>query len=319
MLSKEALELLIQSLQKTDTPKAIELPRNRTGLLVPQGFRIAEFAPDDEPMTHIGECVLVHDKASMIAYVNDFKTPVSRMFAEPGFMADMRRHPPQARIVAVLDYHGPSAPAPTSDEENPDASAGVLPGIPNFARHAVLYEPRYSEEWRRWCSVSEKDKWLSQVEFAELIEECRTDITEPFAAELLDMVTKFRATKKVEFNSMTYQADGSALLHYSEDVQLADKMVMPAKIKLVIPVFYRGTKFEVDVFVRFRVGGGVRFQLKIDRPDRMEEAAFEELSNAVFKGTSVPMHLGRLPDLTPGRRNSHPADDSPAYPPGTRR
>lgn len=48
------------------------------------------------------------------------------------------------------------------------------------------------------------------------------------------------------------------------------------------------------MFVRYRVGNGaVTFQLKLDRADVIEDAAFQEVMKAVEEQTLTPVYLGR--------------------------
>lgn len=63
---------------------------------------------------------------------------------------------------------------------------------------------------------------------------------------------------------------------------------------LGIPVYFRGTVYAVPVLVRYRVGnGGVQFQLKMDRADLIEDAAFGELVAATDEATGIEVYLGR--------------------------
>ena len=74
-------------------------------------------------------------------------------------------------IKAVLDYHDPNEGGATSDP------------VPGRTHHIATYSPRHSEQWSRWCAACSGP--LRQVEFAELIEECREDIREPSAAAMI--------------------------------------------------------------------------------------------------------------------------------------
>ena len=63
---------------------------------------------------------------------------------------------------------------------------------------------------------------------------------------------------------------------------------------LGIPVYFRGTMYAVPVFVRYRVGNGaVEFQLKLDRADVIEDAAFAELTTEIASACGIEVYLGR--------------------------
>lgn len=210
----------------------------------------------------------MHDLASFTSYVNRFKSEATRIFAS--VPADQKLVP---TLTAILDYHHPA------QAEN--------------WLHRVTYQPRWSEQWQRWAQTL-NGSVLKQVEFAELIEEARRDIHHPDAAVLLDVVRAFKAAKKVEFDSLVYQANGSVKLEYSEQVeQKGSSGSLPEVLKLGIPVFFRGTPFQVDCLVRYRLtGGSVHFNLKIDRPDVIIDEAFADMVKFAQSETDVEVYIG---------------------------
>lgn len=237
-------------------------------VLVPPGYRTETVAPLEPKLSRIRQDVTLHDRDSFVAYVNCFKGDMTRVFAEPGFLARGEAH-----VVAVMDYHAPTAA--------------------DYGAHTATYTPRYSEQWRRWTAICERP--LKQAEFAEFIEEVRADIVEPDAARLLDIVRTFKASKKVEFDSLTYQSDGSVKLVYDEKTQQSGSSgALPEQMKIGIPVYFRGQAYAVAVLVRYRVGqGAVMFQLKIDRADVVEDAAFSDITKAIGEATGIDCYLGR--------------------------
>jgi len=243
-----------------------EAPDGSKIVIVPEGYKTVDYPP--AMPRRVIQSVTLHDRDSLVAYVNRFKTPDTRLFAEPGFLAGG-----QAKIVAVIDYHG---------AEKPDHGG-----------HVATYAPRYSEQWQRWhkaCSAP-----MKQAEFAEFIEEVRADIVEPDAAKLLDIVRTFKASKRVEFDSVVYQPNGDVKLAFDERTeQKGTSGNLPEVMKLGIPVYFRGTPYAVPVLVRYRVGNGaVGFQLKMDRSDIIEDAAFNEMATAAGEATGIDFYLGR--------------------------
>lgn len=269
MLSKEAIDRLFDAGSQARPP--IATPDGGLAMALPAGYQLSRIGPLEPPLTHTKQLVTLHDADSLIAYLDVYKQDgISRAFAEPGFLATGSA----ARLVAVLDYH---------KSDGPERIA-----------HIATYTPRYSEAWKRWHAACAQP--LKQIEFAELIEECRADIAEPDAASLLDIVRTFKAAKKVDYDSVTYQADSTVKLHYSETVdKQGSSGALPELMQLGIPVYYRGDHYKIPLFVRFRVGGGgVMFSLKLDRADVIEDAAFSELVQRVESATGVPVHSGRL-------------------------
>lgn len=247
----------------------IPAPDGSLVALVPKDTQQITLPPHEPILTRVRQKVTVHDRDSFVAYVTRYKTQRTRLFAEPGFLAQGGAH-----VSAVVDYHG---------SDGPDHCA-----------HSVVYRPRYSDQWQRWHKACAQP--LKQAEFAELIEELRSDIREPEAAKLLDIVRAFKASKRVEFDSVVYQPGGDVTLAYDEKTQQQGKSgPLPEKLTLGIPVYFRGTVYAVPVWVRFRVGNGaVQFQLKMDRADVIEDVAFGEISQAVSAATGIEAYLGRM-------------------------
>jgi uncharacterized protein YfdQ (DUF2303 family) len=258
----KALSAVAARAPEHDTPDGGKI------IVIPDGYRAERVAPLDKPLTRIAQQVTMHDRDSFVAYVNRYKGEATRVFAEPGFLAGGT-----ARMVAVLDYH--------------------VPGKPDYGVHVATYAPRYSEQWQRWqkaCSAPFK-----QIEFAEFIEEARADIVDPDAAKLLDVVSTFKASKKVEFDSFARLANGDVTLMYDERTEQKGKSgPLPETMTLGIPVYFRGSAYKVPVLVRYRMGdGGVKFALKMDRSDLIEDTAFSELTQAVQEATGIDVYLGR--------------------------
>ena len=248
-----------------------ELPDGSSLVIVPDGYKGIP-VPALMPV-RISQNVTLHDRLSFVAYVNRFKTEATRIFAEPGFLSAGQLLAGQAKVVAVIDYHDPQR-----------ADHGC---------HTATYAPRYSDQWNRWHAA--QSIAMKQAEFAEFIEEVRADIVEPDAAKLLDIVRTFKASKKVEFDSVVYQPNGDVMLAYDERTQQQGKSgALPEVMMLGIPVYFRGTGYKVPVMVRYKVGGGaVSFQLKLDRSNIIEDAAFTELTFAITEATSIDCYLGR--------------------------
>jgi hypothetical protein len=279
----------ISDLAVTKDAWPIDTPDGGFAVPLPPGYNLHKVNALEPPLTHIKQSVTLHDRDSFIGYVNEFKRPISRIFAEPGFLSDKQ----VPAIIAVLDYHDARGEAVAAD--------GVVESAPQPMRasHVAAYSPRYSDQWKRWTEACAEP--LTQVEFAELIEECREDIREPLAAELLDIVRTFKVSKKTNYDSLVYQRDGSVKLDFSDQVDKSGSAVLlPEQLTLGIPVFYRGSLFAVPIFIRFKVSQGVQFSLKIDRADRFEDEAFigggehRGLAGEIAEATGVPLHIGRL-------------------------
>ena len=243
-----------------------KLEDGRQLVVVPSGYEMAQIKPIDPALPeNIQQTVKVHDEASFLKYLALFKTPVTQIFAAPGFIANNF----SPYFGAAIDYHGPDTPMRN--------------------QHSLTYRPRYSEEWNLWMSTSN----MNQEGFAEFIEENRQDVVEPKAAALLDLARNFRATRKVQYDKAFFEKNGNVKLTYSDETEAQGEIVVPDMITIGIPVYFNGPKYSINLWVRYRVGNNtVSFSLKPDRKDVIEQHAFTEMADRIEETAAVPVYLG---------------------------
>ncbi len=250
----------------------ITLPNGALGFLVPEGFELEQVMPPDPPVSSIvRQNVVLYEIDSFIDYVNRFKVSgATRIFAAPGHL-----NSGQATIRAVLDYHESASK-------------------PGYNRHQAVFNPPYSDEWARWETLERKP--MKQAEWAEMIEENRKDIRDPDGASLLELIRKFKASKVQSYEAVAYQNDGSMAISWQDKTTGVPGVIpVPEQIVLGIPVFYKGSPYRVDVFMRYRLSEGVLlFNIKRDRPDIIEDAAFTEITSNIAAKTDIPIYLGKV-------------------------
>lgn len=244
-----------------------DTPDGGYAVLVPPGYDLETVPPLDRPLTHIHQTTTLLDMDSFNDYVVHFKTPATRIFAVPGYL-----NSGIAQFRAAMDFHE------TSDK------AG-------YGHHNAIYQPPYSEEWKRWTKAGV----MKQAEFAEFIEENRRDIVTPDAANLLDLVRRFKATKKQDYDSLVYQPDGSTAINWVDKTTSATGVIpVPETLKLGIPVFFQGARYEINVFMRYKLTEGIlAFTIKVDRPDYAEQTAFDVIKNEIANATGLRVYLGK--------------------------
>lgn len=262
-------EPAIQALLKRGAMDLSTVPTADGGhaVLVPQGYELEVIPPLEPPLTHIKQHVTFYDVPSFNQYVKQFQNNATTIYAQTA-----RQSSGDTAITAVFDSH-------TADQAGRCA-------------HTAKFAPAYSEQWMRWTRA----KTMLQVEFAEFIEENRKDITEPNAAMLLDLVSKFKATKKVEYNSLVYQPNGDVIMGWDERTEGANgqPLNMPTALKLGIPVFFKGPRYEVPVFLRYNIKDGkMYFTLKVDRGDYIEQDAFDAIAFEVAEASGLPVLNGK--------------------------
>lgn len=271
-LSAEAITALRETAKPDFT--VVNLPNGGQSVIYPDGCKVQDVAPLNPVLPdNIRSTIIVHDVASLIAYLNRYSTPATVVFAQPGHLSGDGK----PAIRAQIDYHSVG-----------DTIESIKP---NRLSHAVHYSPRYSAEWLRW-SVGGK---FDQAALAEFVEECRRDIQEPDAAKLIDIVRIFKATKTVDINMVDYQPNGDITLGWEEKTQVKS-MAVPEMLKVAVPVYFGGDRFELNVFMRYRtVGTKVQFELKPDRPEYVEEVAFDDIiKKLALAFPEMPVYLGRI-------------------------
>lgn len=267
--SGEGLDDVVDKIFAKGAATTPPIPRPDGGfdVLTPEGYRVHTIHPLEKPLTRIRQTVTMHDVDSFNAYITQYKSENTRLFAVAGHLAADRK----AIITAIFDYHAPDKP--------------------DYSAHVANYRPRYSEQWERWTKVGT----MEQAAFAEFIEENRADIQRPEAAQLLDIVTRFKATKKTEFDSVVYQPNGDVTVGWSEKTEHHAKpgIQVPQQLEVGIPVFFKGDRYSVTILMRYRLQEGkLLFVLKADRPDVIEQHAFDEIISNVHGATDVQIYLG---------------------------
>lgn len=265
--SSDTLESIFAKGVSAAQKKPFDMPDGGLGFLVPDGYKLEKVPPLEKPLPRIRQNVNFTDIDSFVAYVNKYKDERTVIFALPGHQSPSGK----ASFIAYLDYH--------------------KTGEAQYISHVAHFHPPYSEQWKRWT----KTGVLKQAEFAEFIEENRKDIAKPEAASLLDIVSKFRAKKTVDFDSVVYQQTGDLSIGYSEKTEHAGKpgVVIPAQLELGIPVFFKGTLYSVPIFLRFQMQeAAVVFKLKVDRADYIEQDAFDAIAKGIVEQTEVAVWVG---------------------------
>jgi uncharacterized protein YfdQ (DUF2303 family) len=234
--------------------------------VVPKDYHVVDLEKFLPRPLRITESVHLYDTDSFIAYVNDFKLPVSRIFFNTT----------EEEFVAVLDYHEVETAA--------------------WCGHTAIFKPRRSVEFETWMATNRKQ--MTQVDFARFLEENLPDIVEPNSAELLQVALTFEAKKSVEFASGVRLNNGQIQFQYDEVVRgTAQKgtIEIPEKFVLGIAIHVNGPAYRIDVRLRWRLQEGkVIFWYEVVRPHRFIEHALKEIRERVATETAVALLVGSI-------------------------
>lgn len=241
-----------EAVMRTATVGSIEFAPDQRGqfAVVPDGFKVSGLEDFQHvPNRHRADHRFV-DVASLAEYLNRFATADTMICADYG----------AAKISCVLDGDAPDAPAHKS--------------------HKARFEAQQSDQIKAWLGISGKP--LAQTTFGLFLEERAVDVAVPDAADVMDMVMTFDATKKVIFKSSQRLHDGSRQFTYTEDNDTRGAVKLPDHFIILAPV-YRGMEPErVKFMVRYRIEeGSLRFVVEMHDRDAVMRAAFDRCVDAL--------------------------------------
>lgn len=176
--------------------------------------------------------VNVMDAASFIEYYQQFSDENSRVFADET----------QSIVKAVLDYHGAHSE-----------------GSPRWCQHILILKLRPAPEWTVWTEKNGQARKMTQMDFAEFIEDNAPDIVEPNAATMLEMARTLQAKTDVDFSSAIRMSNGQIQCTYNEQVKGtygSGKVDIPEQFKISIPVYVGGERTPIIARLRYRLQNG---------------------------------------------------------------
>lgn len=204
-----------------------------------------------------------YDTKAFIDYFNRFKDQHSVIF----YTSD-------GQFVAVLDYHGPSAP--------------------RHGDHIAILKLKRSPEWDLWAAKSESS--MSQVEFAEFIQDNARDILIPGPAEMLEVATGLQATVGATFRSAINQSNGTTQLNWDEQVDGTVRgtgKAIPTQFQVALRPFMGTERYPIDCMLRYRVqGGSLKLHYKALHMSPITEAAGDGIVARIRDETGVMPALG---------------------------
>lgn len=244
-------------------PKHIE---GRPFAVVPEGATVHDL----EHLCHNPQrkrgTVALRDTDSFIAVVNADKGTSTRLYGnyvKPGF-------------IAVFNDHG---------------------SLPGWQDHRAVYECPKSIEWATWTSSNGKQ--MSQVDFAQFIENNLPDVADPPAADMLEISRSLEAKKKVNFASGIRLANGQNELTYEEEISgtaAKGKLQVPEIFTLGIPVLEGGHRYAVQARLRYRIqdGGRLTIWYELVRPHKILEDAVHAVWTEIQDKTGMQVLNGSV-------------------------
>lgn len=289
----ERMELLLEhelvdisKMLTGEAASAIVMPRGRTVQSLKKHIDEFRKVPERRKGTSVHRTL-----DSIIAHANQYKSPGSVLFANPG---DGEQRDPV--LLAVLNYN------PAGPEQN----------ATGWGDHVARYAFPLSEQWKAWMLYDGKSMELKT--FAEFLEEHVEDIGEPDAAGsaaklLMDKLGIALATPaaimglakglsiRVEHNVVNYDSLQTGETQLVFEVKHSDKTGAPLKLAAAflinVPVFKGGAFYQLAVRLRYvPQERRVLFTFHLYREDLVFEHAFSEACKKAEIETALPLYVG---------------------------
>jgi len=241
--------------ERARSVELLERPGAMPMALVPAGMALEEVPGLLDKPLRIIEATRTTEVPAFTAYVNRFKTEHSVVF--------LNRE--NATLTAALDYHGPNDP--------------------QFVSHKISLALKKDREWDAWKGIF--NKGLTQLQFAEFIEDYMPNFIAPTGAAMLEMALKLKIDQKAQYTSAKNLANGDTTLVYSVE-NITREMTIPNEIQISVPVFYGSNPSTLRARLRYRLSEGtVQFTVKPNRDDLVYDQALENAISEVIEATGL--------------------------------
>lgn len=257
---QEAIQLLLDTGAKN--APLMELA-DTTAALVPSGYSVEDLTPlfdkyRETPRRKFAD--VSHDTAdSFIEYWKLFNSEASRIFADPDAVS----------FTAILDYHGAGT----------DTPAG-------WRKHQSSFTLKQTPDWKTWLGSNRKT--MTQLQFAEFIEDNISDIISPPAADMVEVSRHLEATKNAQFGSSSRTNNGQVQFKYQEEIKAtvgSSQVEVPESFKLRLMAYQGTDPVEVTARLRYRIADGkLSMWYDLHRPHKIAEQAFNNALAQIKEG-----------------------------------
>lgn len=202
----------------------------------------------------------------------------------------------QTEVWADIERRSVTAVVNAHDGVHDDSGTYVGPMDAGWGDHRLELKLQHTPAWQAW--TMHDGKFLTQAQFAELLEERLQDVVDPDGATLTEIARTFRATKAVAFESDTVLSSGQVQLGYREEIEAKagrkGNIDIPEKFTLGLTPFEGGKPYAVLARLRFSIDDQkLRIKYVLDRPADVVRLAFDEVVGVIGAGVDAPLFHGR--------------------------
>lgn len=232
-------------------------------ILVPQGTSLLSLESYLPAPVRVRERQEFIDPTSFAGYVTRFQK------SETILIASVEKR----TLSALIDYHGNE-------------------GQPSWSDHRADLVSIISPDWQSWSDSN--GQTMSQVEFAEFIEDQNHCIVEPDAARMIELALNLQSTTDVTFSSKINISNGLATFSYSESPSSGSQSIsFPTKLHISLSPFRDSDPVDMNVRMRYRTNGGnPKIFYQLDRPDRVIEQSLRKEWEKASTQIGLPVLVG---------------------------
>lgn len=231
------------------------------------------------------------------------KTGTAHVDTIESFIELLERHKTEhSAIFADTDWNKPSLTAVVDYSSSTDA---------DFGQHRIHYSFPRSEEWKVW--VGKHSRPLSQVDFAEFIEDHIQDLSAPdtleeeqferlfsckvgYPNDLVMLSRGLQINAEVRVKTALKLQSGESQIVFEEDHKNADgqPISVPGVFIINIPIFHGGASTRIPVRLRYKLrDGAINWTFMLHRPDvYITEEVRRDLERAA-RETELPKFEGK--------------------------
>lgn len=240
------------------TPNVIDV-NEACAYVLPPGYQVATLRGDmfsDIPSRAEPRHTVVRDETSFIR--------LAEQLADDGDVRRVYADPVGANVQAV----GPNVQAILNDGGWRDRRIQL----------ALTHTP----QWNEWMSIN--DRFLTQRDFVEFLENHLADIHEPAAAGLLEIAQTLEGTTQATWATAVRLANGNRRFAYEETTTASagenGQLEIPEKFVLALTPWVGRTAavpFSIDAMLRYRIENRqLRLGVHLVDVDRIVETSFME-------------------------------------------
>lgn len=228
-----------------------------------------EYIEEAELSDHITAAPQFDDAGSLISYFKEYSIN-GKLFANIDACA----------VTAILDYHAGS----------------TVDHLTDWCTHRATFQAKHSEEWKTWLGKNAKQ--MSQVEFAQFLEDNLVDIGRPDGARMLEVALSIEACKAGSFKSARRLDNGDVSFGYIEQTTATagpkGSIEIPKDFDVQLRPFIGCERHTVTARLRYRIDdGALRLWFELVRHEDVKRLAFDAIVAKVTDETGVKVLLGK--------------------------